>query len=199
MAGARDIRRRNLLRRREQAERNEKANQEREDRLAEMADKAGMTPGERRLLDSRRLRRGVNRAKIVRDGHRVTYLDGLEAVEFASGSARKKARQFELTPEDFDRIQPSGAGGKYNAKDVQALMLAIEIEAESANGSQDGDADGPDTSKDPDGTEDGEGDESPQNDADGPDGQDGDGEEKQDQEGHEDKMETGSGVQIKGG
>ena len=119
MAGGRDLKLETARIRREQAERNRLANEEREKRVAETDEIL------RRKMHRRDHRPRRRNPKITRVGHKLSYVEpgSLEGVAFASKAAEKKAIDAALGWEDFAGRKPSSKNG-YTSQDVTRATKA---------------------------------------------------------------------------
>ncbi len=136
MAAGRDIKRDTLRIREEQRERNRIANAERDARVAKAEKQAGRTAADRHVHRARPARRGT---RTIRDGHRITTVEGesLGGVAFASPAAALRAKAAELGWSDLSGRTPSGAKG-YTAKDVgKAVKEKKDREKKAREGVED--------------------------------------------------------------
>src|SRR5690606_15853641 len=79
------------------------------------------------------------RTHVVREGHRLVYVDppSLDGVPFASPVAKALAKEAQLGPDAFEEWTPSSKSG-FSKKDVEQILEAL------ANPTPDPDEDDPD-------------------------------------------------------
>src|SRR5690606_27087727 len=117
MAGARDLKRETIRIRREQALRNAEATREAEQRRTELL---GQAPSRGRRSD---VIFKTPRTHVVREGHRLVYVDppSLDGVPFASPVAKALAKEAQLGPDAFEEWTPSSKSG-FSKKDVEQIL-----------------------------------------------------------------------------
>jgi hypothetical protein len=145
MAGARDIKRATIIARREQAERNRQAIEERNARLQQLDQHREMSPSDRRRAiqqgkfdhstgavkmaggaPENKALGGPGSNKSDEDGDDV---DPLTGIAFASPQAEQLAREAELTFKDFSGYEPSKSSG-YGSSDVKQIIEDLAEEEE---------------------------------------------------------------------